>query len=488
MPGKIVVGFDGTRAAREAVARAIRLGTARGGAEIVFVCTQHRPPDCSRDPFTGRLLQPGTWASEWARRVARGMEHEALRVRLAGLDASVVCAYDDADGLLIAAAESRAIDCPGSTGRQRPRRSDLGCRSREMDERTSKLVTELIAPLRVPPGMEVKLERDFDPAHTAGFLQKEEGEELLQHGVELLAEYQTRLAAQDTYGLLVVIQGIDAGGKDGTIKHVMTGVNPQGVSVHSFKAPSAEELDHDFLWRCAQRLPARGEIAIFNRSHYEEVLVVRVHPEYLARQRLPEASTRGHVWTRRYREINDWERYLFDYGFRVVKLFLNISKEEQRRRFLDRIDEAEKNWKFSVGDAKERDYWDAYQEAFSAMLSATSTEWAPWYVIPGDHKWFARIAAAGVIAKALIDIDPRYAVLDDAAQQALLEARAALVAEASGGAAPQAGEGAAPEAGKDEPAAASADAATQAAKTGGGGAPDKGKGNKGKKRGGKKRK
>jgi PPK2 family polyphosphate:nucleotide phosphotransferase len=349
-----------------------------------------------------------------------------------------------------------------------------GWRSRHMAEPTAKLVTELIAPLRVPPGTKVSLERDFDPAYTADFLQREEGEELLHHGVELLTEYQARLAAQDTYGLLVVIQGIDAGGKDGTIKHVMSGVNPQGVSVHSFKAPSAEELDHDYLWRCAQRLPARGEIGIFNRSHYEEVLVVRVHPDYLGPQRLPEASTRSHVWTRRYREITDWERYLFDNGFRIVKLFLNISKEEQRRRFLDRIDEPEKNWKFSVSDAQERQHWDAYQEAFSAMLSATSTEWAPWYVIPSDHKWFARIAAAGVIAKALIDIDPRYPTVDDATRQALLEARAALVAEAA--------EGTAPEAPRDAAAATPQNVGTDAGGSG------KREGKKGKKRRGKKRK
>jgi len=344
-----------------------------------------------------------------------------------------------------------------------------------MAERTSKMVTELIAPLRVPPGRTVKLERDFDPAYVADVLEKEEGEELLQQGVELLAEYQGRLAAQDAYGLLVVIQGIDAGGKDGTIKHVMSGVNPQGVSVRSFKAPSAEELDHDYLWRCAQHLPARGEIGIFNRSHYEEVLVVRVHPEYLVGQKLPKENTRGDVWRRRYREINDWERYLCDNGFRIVKLFLNISKEEQRRRFLDRIDEPEKNWKFSVGDAQERQRWDAYQEAFSAMLSATSTEWAPWYVIPADHKWFARIAAAGVIAKALIDIDPRYPTVGDAARQALLEARAALVAEAP--------EGAAHEHGEEEGAAASHGAEVGEGPESGKGNRKKSKRHRGKKRG-----
>ncbi|MGE5228050.1 MAG: polyphosphate kinase 2 family protein, partial [Planctomycetaceae bacterium] len=197
-------------------------------------------------------------------------------------------------------------------------------------------IPRFIEPFRVEPGTEVRLERDFDPRFKAGVSKKKEGVALLRQGVELLAEYQARLAAQDTYGLLVVLQAIDAGGKDGTIRHVMTGVNPQGVKVTSFKVPSAEELDHDFLWRYAKALPARGEIGIFNRSHYEEVLVVRVHPEHLDRQRLPAEAKGEDVWTRRYREIDDWERYLVDNGFRIVKLFLNLSKEEQRIRFLKR--------------------------------------------------------------------------------------------------------------------------------------------------------
>ena len=231
-----------------------------------------------------------------------------------------------------------------------------------------KAVAELIAPLRVAPGKKVVLGRDHDPRADGG-LDKHAGRELLADGIELLAEYQERLAAQDTYGLLVVLQAIDAAGKDGSIRHVMTGVNPQGVSVSSFKAPSAEELDHDYLWRYAQRLPQRGQIGIFNRSHYEEVLVVRVHAELLARQKLPPKARGRDVWKRRYREINDWERYLVDNGIRVVKLFLNLSKEEQRRRFLARIDEPDKNWKFSAADVEERRFWDDYQRAFSEMLS-----------------------------------------------------------------------------------------------------------------------
>jgi len=302
-----------------------------------------------------------------------------------------------------------------------------------MTESTLELFRKLIAPMRVSPGTKVKLQRDFDPAAGDDEVEKEGADELLAEGGELLAEYQARLAAQDTYGLLVVIQAIDGGGKDGTIKHVMSGVNPQGVSVHSFKVPSAEELDHDFLWRCAQRLPARGEIAIFNRSHYEEVLTVRVHPAILAGQKLPEESRSKDVWERRYRAINDWERHLSESGFRIVKLFLNISKEEQRQRFLARIDEPEKNWKFSAGDVKEREHWGQYEAAFSGMLSETSTAWAPWYVIPGDRKWFARVAAAAVIVDALAEIDPGYPALDDAARAELLECRAQLEAEAKGG-------------------------------------------------------
>jgi PPK2 family polyphosphate:nucleotide phosphotransferase len=294
----------------------------------------------------------------------------------------------------------------------------------------NKRLGALIEPFRVEPGSKVVLARDFDPGHTAGFVQKQDGVELLQEGVALLAEYQDRLAAQDTYGVLVVLQGIDAAGKDGTIRHVMSGMNPQDVRAHAFGVPSAEELDHDFLWRHARRLPARGEIGIFNRSHYEEVLVVRVHPEYLDREKLPEAARGKSVWRRRYREINDWERYLVDNGIVVVKLFLNLSREEQRVRFLRRIDRPQKNWKFKPADVRERRHWDDYQQAFSEMLSNTSTDWAPWYVIPADHKWFARIAAAAVLGHTLMEIDPQYPTVSDEVRRELAEARAELEAEA----------------------------------------------------------
>jgi PPK2 family polyphosphate:nucleotide phosphotransferase len=304
-----------------------------------------------------------------------------------------------------------------------------------MADDRAKLLAEFVEPLRVEPGSKVRLAKDFDPGYKASFVKKKDGATILQAGVEVLAEYQGRLAAQDTWGVLVCLQALDAGGKDGTIRHVMSGVNPQGVRVSGFKVPSAEELDHDYLWRYAQRLPGRGEIGIFNRSHYEEVLVVRVHPELLDRQKLPASCKGKGVWARRYAEINDWERFLTDNGFRVVKLFLNLSKEEQRIRFLRRVDLPEKNWKFSAADARERKYWDDYQAAFSDMLSNTSTEWAPWYVIPADHKWFARICVSSVLALTLMDIDPRYPQVDKAKKEDLAETRALLEAEAPEGAA-----------------------------------------------------
>ncbi|MGO9906774.1 MAG: polyphosphate kinase 2 family protein [Solirubrobacteraceae bacterium] len=299
-----------------------------------------------------------------------------------------------------------------------------------MSDKAAKQLQRLIDPMRVAPGRRVVLADDYDPSYRAGWLHKEEGQEQLGLSVELLAKYQDRLAAQDTFGVLVVLQGIDAAGKDGTIRHVMSGVNPQGVTVHSFKVPSAEELGHDFLWRYGEHLPSRGQIGIFNRSHYEEVLVVRVHPELLEPQRLPSAMTQGNIWKRRYSEINEWERYLVDNGIRIVKLFLNLSREEQRDRFLERIDNPEKNWKFSASDVRERGYWDEYQTAFSEMLSHTSTKWAPWYVVPADHKWFAHIAVGTAIVLALMEIDPRYPEVDANAREELQQARAQLEAEA----------------------------------------------------------
>src|SRR6185312_7262504 len=335
--------------------------------------------------------------------------------------------------------------------------------SAPMADKRAERIAELIKPLRVKPGSKVNLAKDFDPGYKADLVKKKDGAGLLETGIAMLADYQARLAAQDTYGVLVCLQALDAGGKDGTIRHVMSGVNPQGVQVTSFKVPSAEELDHDYLWRYARHLPARGDIGIFNRSHYEEVLVVRVHPENLDRQRLPAEAKRKGVWERRYREINDWERYLTDNGFMVVKLFLNLSKEEQRTRFLKRIDLPEKNWKFSAADVQERGWWDDYQKAFSEMLSATSTSWAPWYVIPADRKWFARICAAAAIVHTLVKIDPRYPVVSEDRRQQLQAVRRELEAEAPKGA--PADPFAAKEAGAKAKAAAAEAKAAAAAKT-----------------------
>jgi PPK2 family polyphosphate:nucleotide phosphotransferase len=300
----------------------------------------------------------------------------------------------------------------------------------ELSSERRRRMLDFIEPFRVRPGRTVHMPHDFDPAFKGGLSRKKQGVELLEEGVSLLSDYQARLAAQDTWGVLVVFQALDTAGKDGTIRHVMSGVNPQGVSVHSFKVPSTEELDHDFLWRYAQRLPGRGEIGIFNRSHYEEVLAVRVHPEYLDRQKLPPIGERKDVWKRRYREINDWERYLTENGLRIVKLFLNISKEEQRSRLLRRIDLPDHNWKFAPADLAERARWDDYQRAISEALSHTSTEWAPWWVIPADRKWFARIASACVLVNALIEIDPRYPDVSAEQRTALRAAKAQLEAEA----------------------------------------------------------
>jgi PPK2 family polyphosphate:nucleotide phosphotransferase len=285
-------------------------------------------------------------------------------------------------------------------------------------------------PLRVAPGATVNLGEGFDPGDTSGVRGKKQGKKLLSTAVKVISDYQQRLAAQERDGVLVVIQALDAGGKDGTIRHMLSGVNPAGVAVHSFKEPTEEELAHQYLWRYAKHLPAPGQIAVFNRSHYEEVLVVRVHPELLEAEG-DQAGSRGEsVWRARFDEINEWEHGIVDQGVRIVKLLLNISNEEQRVRFLRRCDLPEKHWKFSASDIQEREHWDEYQHVFSEMLSQTSTEWAPWYVIPADHKWFARLAAASVLVETLTQIDPQIPKVDSEAREALAAARAELEAQA----------------------------------------------------------
>ncbi len=298
-----------------------------------------------------------------------------------------------------------------------------------MDQRRRNSIQELIKPLRVKPGSKVRLPGDFDPGWSRPDLSKDEGPELLAAGIEHLAELQDRLYSQDTYGVLFVLQAMDAAGKDGMIKHVMSGLNPQGVSVTSFKSPTHQELDHTYLWRVQKEVPARGMIGIFNRSHYEDVLVVRVHPEYLAGGQLPPEALKGDIWKRRYREINDFERHLDDNGIRVVKVFLNVSKAEQRQRFLDRIEDPSKNWKFSEADVTERGHWDAYQDAFAEMLSATSTVHAPWYVVPADKKWFARLCGAAILTHTLLEIDPKYPELPPKKLARLAAAKEQLLAE-----------------------------------------------------------
>ncbi|HEX6493083.1 MAG TPA: PPK2 family polyphosphate kinase [Candidatus Dormibacteraeota bacterium] len=289
----------------------------------------------------------------------------------------------------------------------------------------------IVERLRVEPGRTVTLPDDFDPGDTGGIAGPAEAEPHLARGLELLGRSHDRLAAQASHGVLLVLQALDAAGKDGTVKHVMSGTNPAFVHVHSFKVPSAEELMHTYLWRYWVRTPERGSIGIFNRSHYEEVLVVRVHPELLERQRL-HARTRGaDIWRHRFDEINAWEHHLVRTGTRVVKVFLNVSRAEQRRRFLERIDNPHKNWKFSAADVRERHRWDDYMHAYSEALSNTSTHWAPWHVVPADHKWYSRLAVAALVVDALMEIDPQYPRPTEEEQQALAEARAELASETS---------------------------------------------------------
>jgi PPK2 family polyphosphate:nucleotide phosphotransferase len=288
---------------------------------------------------------------------------------------------------------------------------------------------DFAAPFLIRPGSKVNLDKDFDPKYKDDFSSKDEAEDMLAGGIQQLAIYQDKLYAQDTYALLIVLQALDAAGKDGVIKHVMTGLNPQGTQVYSFKVPSTEELNHDYLWRNFKALPERGRIGIFNRSYYEEVLITRVHPEILAGQRLPARSKSQGVWKRRYREINNFERYLVDNGIIVVKFFLNVSKDEQKARFLDRIERPDKNWKLSVADVHERAHWDAYRKAYNEMLSATSTDWAPWHVIPADRKWFARLAVAGVIQQTLKGLKLAYPKVDAEQLKALQESKRLLESE-----------------------------------------------------------
>jgi PPK2 family polyphosphate:nucleotide phosphotransferase len=289
---------------------------------------------------------------------------------------------------------------------------------------------KLLERYRVTKGKGFRL-KDVDPDDTAGLKSefKDEAKLLLQEGVQTLAEMQDKLYAQDRWAVLLVFQAMDAAGKDGTIKHVMSGVNPQGCEVASFKAPSSEELDHDFLWRCMPWLPNRGHIGIFNRSYYEEVLVVRVHPEFLVGQKLPPELVTKRIWEERYEDINDFERYLARNGTLIRKFFLHVSKKEQKKRFMERLDEPEKNWKFSAADVRERAHWNEYMEAYEDMIRATATPHAPWYVVPADNKWFTRLVVAAAVVDALEGLDLRYPKVDRKKRAELAAARELLLQE-----------------------------------------------------------
>jgi PPK2 family polyphosphate:nucleotide phosphotransferase len=291
-----------------------------------------------------------------------------------------------------------------------------------------KVIRKLMDRLVAKPGKKISL-KDYDPDWTGSIRDKQHAEGLLREGVRSLAKYQDKLYAQDTYSLLMIFQAMDAAGKDGTIRHVMSGINPQGCQVFSFKAPSAEERDHDYLWRSSKALPERGRIGIHNRSYYEEVLVCRVHPQLLASQQLPDDCKNDGVWNQRFKEINNFERYLTDNGVVILKFFLHVSKKEQKKRFLERIDLEEKNWKFSVNDARERTYWKDYMRAYEDVFTHTSTRSAPWYIIPADNKWFMRLAVAAITNQTLDDLNLRYPTLTKEKKKELLEARKVLMAE-----------------------------------------------------------
>ena len=290
-------------------------------------------------------------------------------------------------------------------------------------------IQKYVHPFRITKGKGFQL-KDFDPNDTRGLkLEKREAAELLQRGTEWLAEEQDMLFAQDRWSLLLVFQAMDAAGKDGTIKHVMSGVNPQGCQVFSFKQPSAEDLAHDFMWRYSKCFPERGRIGIFNRSYYEEVLVVRVHEEILRRQKLPQPLVSKRIWDERLADIAHFEDYLTRQGVIVLKFFLNVSREEQEKRFMERLDKPEKHWKFSASDIHERKFWGDYMHAFEEAIRATATKQAPWYVVPADNKWFTRLVVAAAVVEAVEELDLKYPKVDAKKAKELAAARAELTGE-----------------------------------------------------------
>ena len=300
-----------------------------------------------------------------------------------------------------------------------------------------KQAREFARNFRVDDGKKFRL-KEFAPDETLGFDHrdgiKDLAAETLREEIELLSEMQDKLYAQDRWGLLLIFQAMDAAGKDGTIKHVMSGVNPQGCQVYSFKTPSPEELDHDFLWRTSRCLPERGRIGIFNRSYYEEVLVVRVHPEFLERQRIPQRLLTNQLWKERFEDISAFERYATRNGIAIVKFFLNVSREEQKKRFLERLDNPDKNWKFSMADARERERWGDYMDAYEEMIRHTASPHAPWYVVPADKKWFTRLVVAAAVLEALDDMNLAYPKVDDEKRKELEAARSVLEGKRPAGA------------------------------------------------------
>src|SRR6478736_584931 len=294
-----------------------------------------------------------------------------------------------------------------------------------------KRARELAKPFRISKGKDFRL-KDVDPDDTLDFTKeadKPRAKEALAMGVTALAELQDKLYAQNKWAVLLIFQAMDAAGKDGTIKHVMSGVNPQGCQVYSFKSPSAEDLDHDYLWRCMKCLPNRGHIGIFNRSYYEEVLVVRVHPEFLAKQKMPPRLVGKRIWEERFEDIRNFEQYLARNGVVVVKFFLHVSKKEQKRRFLGRIEDPLKNWKFSSNDANERDYWDDYMKVYEEMIQETATKEAPWYVVPADNKGFTRVVVAGAVIETLDSLDLAYPKVDEGKLKELAAAKKKLLSK-----------------------------------------------------------
>ncbi|MBW6460814.1 MAG: polyphosphate kinase 2 family protein [Bacteroidales bacterium] len=289
-------------------------------------------------------------------------------------------------------------------------------------------IRKTIKPYCITDGKSFRL-KDFDPADTGNFKKNDKAwiKEQLDLGIETMRELQERLYADDKWGVLLIFQAMDAAGKDGAIKHVFSGVNPQGCHVTSFKTPSAEELDHDYLWRCSKNLPERGQIGIFNRSYYEEVLVVKVHPAFLGAQKLPFIP--DDIWKKRYHDISQWEKYLHNNGILIRKFFLHLSKEEQKKRFLGRLDREEKNWKFSASDVRERQHWDKYMEAYEEMIRNTATEYAPWYVVPADSKWFTRAVVAYAVIDALESLNLQFPKIDGAKLEDLRTAREVLMSE-----------------------------------------------------------